>query len=130
MKRISFFLLGCAGLFIASCSKEASLENHLDGETWRYTKVTTVMSGNTTESTNLTASISFDKDGSGTMKESDSAPEKSFNWKVLANGDSLQITQGSSKMTVRVLSNKKSTQVWSLGSETGPLYFKYELKKD
>ncbi len=88
------------------------------------------MSGNTTEKTDLTATITFGKDGSGTSKESDSSPEKAFTWKVLANGDSLQIVQGSSKMTFKVITNKRSTQVWSLGSESGPLYFKYELKKD
>lgn len=122
-------LLALTSLAIVSCSKETTLENRLDGETWKYTKMTSVINGKTSEKTDLTATISFKDDGTGTSKENDSSTEKSFTWKVVANGDSLQIQQNTTKMTFRVLTNKKQSQVWSLGNESGPYYFKYELEK-
>lgn len=129
MKKISVCILGCASLLIVSCSKEKSLENHLDGETWKYTKMTSVVSGKTTEKTDLTGTVTFKKDGTGSSKESETAQEKAFNWKVIANGDSLQFTQGTSKLTYKVITNKKNNQVWSLGSETGSMYLKVELER-
>ncbi len=121
-------LLGLASLAIVSCSKEATLKNRLDGETWKHTKVTTKMMGKTTEQTNPTSTVTLNDDGTGYSKSSETASEAKFNWEVIADGDSLRFTSGNSKLTYKVLSNKKNSQIWILGDESKD-FIKVELEK-
>jgi len=133
MKKLLLLFMTAVTMLTTSCSKQTTLQNRLDGETWKVTKMDLTSSGITTSilDANQTNTFSFDKDGKGTMKTTGEADEI-FTWSVSEDGKTVTLTMSGEQPTVlTVIENSSKKQVWTMNqTENGvPMVITITLEK-
>ncbi|MFZ9847010.1 MAG: hypothetical protein ACO3EE_02520 [Flavobacteriales bacterium] len=115
MKKLFLMMVTAVAILTTSCSKQTTLENRLDGETWKVTQMDVTYEGITESGleAGVTTTLAFEKDGKGTWSTTGEASE-SFTWSVSSDGKTITLTQGTDVLTFTVTDNSSKKQVWTM----------------
>jgi hypothetical protein len=113
VRKLSIVLFVISISIVFSCSKEKSITNQLDGETWKVVNVSIVEDGGDVKTEKPNRTYFFAKEGNtGTMVEGNLS--YTFNWLVEDTYLTINV-DGFSKLsrTYDVLNSSRSKQTWT-----------------